>query len=273
MDEFQRDYVESNGIRIHYYRSTPPDARMTVVLLHGITDNGMCWVRVARALKDRYDVIMPDTRGHGFSGAPESGYSQKDRANDLAGLIQGLGLDRPVLFGHSLGADTATITAAHYPDLVRGVILEDPPWREGAWGNTHQDRQQIAAGWRADLEKRKTQSTQELLAEARENHPNWHEDEYGPWAESKLQMSLNILDGFRTDRQKWQELLAQIRCPVLLITADPQLGGIITPQTAQEAAGIWQQGRVVNIPATGHSIHRDNFAAVMSEVDSFLMEV
>ena len=68
----------SNGIQIHYSRVTPPPRKtspfrmrstrppLSIVLLHGVTDNGMCWVRVANALCKDYDLILPDSRGHGF---------------------------------------------------------------------------------------------------------------------------------------------------------------------------------------------------------------
>ena len=65
--------VEANGIRQHYYR-TGGDRR-TLILLHGFTDNGLSWARVARALERDYDVVMVDARGHGLSDGPETGYS------------------------------------------------------------------------------------------------------------------------------------------------------------------------------------------------------
>lgn len=60
MGEWLSGDVIANGIRIHYYRTggdKPP-----LVLSHGATDNGLCWVRLTRALESEYDVIMPDAR-------------------------------------------------------------------------------------------------------------------------------------------------------------------------------------------------------------------
>src|SRR3982074_2513917 len=94
--------VITNKIKIHYYR-TGGDKR-PLVLSHGATDSGLCWSRVARTLESEYDVIMPDSRGHGLSDAPETGYSSADHAADLAGLIRALGLEQPAVGGHSMGA-------------------------------------------------------------------------------------------------------------------------------------------------------------------------
>ena len=85
------DYAVANGIKIHYTRTggtKPP-----LVLSHGITDNGLCWTRLAQFLEPDYDVIMYDARGHGLSDAPQEGYSYTDMAADLAGLIQALDLE------------------------------------------------------------------------------------------------------------------------------------------------------------------------------------
>ena len=73
MTEWSPDDVIANGIRNHYYRTggdKPP-----LLLVHGFTDNGLCWTRLARVLQRDYDIIMPDARGHGLSEAPEGGYT------------------------------------------------------------------------------------------------------------------------------------------------------------------------------------------------------
>src|SRR5439155_11984508 len=91
--------------------------------------NGRCWTRVARDLESDYDVIMPDARGHGLSDAPATGYSSTDHAADLAGLIGALGLQRPAVGGHSMGAGTTLRLIADYPSLASCAVLEDPGFR------------------------------------------------------------------------------------------------------------------------------------------------
>ena len=143
--------VLTNGINIHYYR-TEKSAQTrpwpSLVLLHGITDSGLCWPRVVKALAPEYDMILPDARGHGLSDKPATGYAPQDHAADVAGLIRGLGLKRPILIGHSMGAGVSATVAALYPDLVSGVILEDPPWRPGSDEGTPEEQAARAAEWR-----------------------------------------------------------------------------------------------------------------------------
>src|SRR5215212_4610313 len=129
-EAWQTGYVETNRLRLHYTRTggdKPP-----IVLAHGVTDDGLCWSPVAEALAPEYDVIMVDARGHGRSDAPERGYVPADQAEDLAGVIAGLGLDRPAVLGHSMGAATALILAGTRPDLPEAILLGDPPawWTE-----------------------------------------------------------------------------------------------------------------------------------------------
>jgi pimeloyl-ACP methyl ester carboxylesterase len=68
MTNWMSGVCEANGINIHYLRTggcKPP-----LVLLHGLTGSGACWIPLARALEGEYDVVMPDARGHGNSSTP-----------------------------------------------------------------------------------------------------------------------------------------------------------------------------------------------------------
>ena len=124
MTNWTTGVCEANGISIHYLRtggSKPP-----LVLLHGLTGDGACWSPLARSLEGDYDVVMPDARGHGGSSMPLDGYRYEDYARDVIGLIEGLGLDRPVLLGHSMGGMTAAVVASQLSTAIRGVILADP---------------------------------------------------------------------------------------------------------------------------------------------------
>src|SRR5690242_10061068 len=166
-------YVHANGINIHYYRSGG-DNKPPIVLLHGITDSGLCWTRVARDLEGDYDVIMTDARGHGRSNGKQ--FSTTLLADDVAAVIRELGLTKPYLFGHSMGAITSAVVAATYPELVRAVVLEDPPFMdtppnqagEGDKGQPAQNPWQ----WVYDV---KALSRDERIARAHAENPNWVE--------------------------------------------------------------------------------------------------
>ena len=122
--EWQPGHVTANGIQIHYWR-TGGD-KPVMVMSHGVTDNGLCWTTLARALEADYDIIMYDARGHGLSDKPETGYGIDDHAADLVGLLEALELRAPILMGHSMGGAIVAVTAAQHPDLPRAVVLEDP---------------------------------------------------------------------------------------------------------------------------------------------------
>ena len=94
-----------------------------VVMVHGITGNLAVWhLHIVPALSDRYRILTYDLRGHGYSSTPPSGYSPDDMATDLLGLLDGLDVERPVVVGHSYGADIALYFAARHPGRVRQVI-------------------------------------------------------------------------------------------------------------------------------------------------------
>ncbi len=115
-----------NGQTIHYYRAE--SANPHLLLIHGISDNGLCWLRLAQDLAGSYDIIMVDLRGHGSSSKPAEVYSIQDHAADVAGLLTNLDLGKTAIMGHSLGASVAALLAANFPQLISCVILEDPVW-------------------------------------------------------------------------------------------------------------------------------------------------
>jgi N-formylmaleamate deformylase len=256
----------ADGIRIHYQR-TGGD-KPALVLSHGVTDNGLIWTRVARALAHGYDVITYDQRGHGLSDAPEGGYDLENQALDLLGLIAALDLEHPRAIGHSMGAAIVAAAAAEHPKLFTRVILEDPPWgsARGSWTATTEGLRQWILGLGS-------KTREELLAYRRELSPDWPEEEVVPWAEGKLQMSPNAVQIFDQPRLPWQDWLCRITCPILLITGDPEQGALNTPEDVQEMASLWREGRAVRISHAGHMIHCDQHEAYMQAVQSFLVQV
>lgn len=263
MASWQSDYVDVDGLRLHYTRTggdKPP-----FVLVHGFTDDGLCWTPVAERLEADYDLIMVDTRGHGRSDAPERGYGLVNLATDLAGVIAALGLERPPILGHSLGAVTTLALAGMYPQLPGAILLEDPP----AWWVKGPDLGSLD-GWKARNEEYKRKTREELIEERRSQDPHWCEGELGPWADAKLRVSANVVNWASPETVDWPSTLQQVVCPVLLITADPERGAIVTWESAAALSKLVPQVVVAPIANAGHSIRRDQFEAYVEMVTTFL---
>jgi pimeloyl-ACP methyl ester carboxylesterase len=112
--------VTVDGITLHYERtgSGPP-----LLLLHGLGSSGEDWEHQVAFLSDRYDVIVPDFRGHGHSSKPSGPYSIEQFGSDIVTLIEELNTDPLVLVGISLGGMVAFQIAAERPDLVDRLIV------------------------------------------------------------------------------------------------------------------------------------------------------
>lgn len=267
---WQDGFVEVGGLKLHYTRTggnKPP-----VVLAHGFSDDGLCWTPVAQALEADYDVIMVDARGHGRSDGPESGYGSIILGDDLAGVITALGLDRPPVLGHSMGAATALALAAKHPEAVGAILLEDPPmfWLPPPPDTTEGAKRLLGMhAWVIEL-KRKTR--EEMIAQERVSSPGWSEAEYGPWADAKLRLSFNVLGRGREPQQSLHGL-PPITCPVLLITADPERGAIVSPEGAETLRELAPNLEIAHIPGAGHSIHRDQFEAYVAVVKNALQRL
>ncbi len=260
--------VEANNINLHYYRAGREGA-LPVVLLHGITDDGRCWPRLVEALQGDYDLILVDARGHGHSDAPETGYQPDTHAADVAGLIAALGLERPVVLGHSMGAEIAARVAAQYPDRVRAVILEDPPWL--AEDFTAEQRQAEIVNWHQTITQQRATSCAALIAQGKTNTPTWDDREYAPWAEAKRRTH-PAAGEFIGAMGGWRAIVPRIQCPLLLLTADtaPDGDAIVTEAVVREAMALAPRGQHVYICCAGHNIRREQFAPYVDVVRGFL---
>ena len=114
------DTVAVNGINLAYTRlgkGTP------LMLVHGFPLDTSSWNEIIPFLKDHFDLILPDLRGFGKSTTVESPYTLSDMADDLAGLLDHLGLERAALAGHSMGGYISLAFAKKYPQRVSGLGL------------------------------------------------------------------------------------------------------------------------------------------------------
>lgn len=270
MAEWQSGAVDANGVTIHYTRTG--GNKPAVVMAHGVTDNGLCWSPLARELERDFDLIMVDARGHGKSDGPGGSYGPDVQAEDLAALITALGLEKPAVLGHSMGAGTALVLAGTHPDLVGSILLEDPPAWWTDWYGSPEAREMVG-GMRERAQGYKGLSRDDLLVTGREGHPAWSEAELQPWVDAKMAFSPNVLVVFEPNNRAnvdWPATLGKITCPVLLIMADEERGGIITPERADALRAMVPQTEVAYIPGAGHNIRREQFGPYIEVVREFL---
>ncbi len=211
------------------------ESRPPVLCVHGLSANCRCWDVMANAITPDYRVLALDLRGRGLSDKPESGYSVEHHVRDLECLMENLGLQRPVLMGHSLGALIVLTFAARYPDRVSGVILVD-----GAGVLTPEQMGRVLAGIKPSIDRlgKVYRSFDEYL-EHMKKAPFLH-----PWLpayEVYFQYETETADGGLRSRVRPEhiveelrnlgktsatDLYANVRCPVLIIKATE---GMLSP--------------------------------------------
>ncbi len=115
--------VKSDGVRLAV-REWPGDGP-SLLLHHGLASTSHIWDLVAPRLAPRFRVVAYDQRGHGLSGKPSSGYGFDHLTADAAAVIRTLRLRKPVVVGHSWGANVALQLGVDRPRLVSGAVLID----------------------------------------------------------------------------------------------------------------------------------------------------
>jgi 3-oxoadipate enol-lactonase len=115
-------FIDGPRHQIAYRRA---GAGRPLVLLHPLALSGEVWGTYGALLARSFDVIAPDARGHGSSGWDGENFGVDDLADDVAALLDGLGLDSALIGGMSMGGSTAISFAGRYPSRTERLLLAD----------------------------------------------------------------------------------------------------------------------------------------------------
>jgi len=114
--------LHANGIDINY--EIEGDGPV-VTFSHSLACNLAMWDEQVRALRDRYRVLRYDTRGHGATSAPGGAYTLAQLADDLHGLLTGLGIGETHFVGLSMGGMIGQVFTLEHPRMIKSLALCD----------------------------------------------------------------------------------------------------------------------------------------------------
>lgn len=114
--------VRANGINLYYELHGPEDADV-LVLSNGVLMSTASWAYQTPVLSKHYRLLLYDCRGMWQSDHPPGPYSMELHADDLAALLEGLGIERAHIGGTSYGAEVSLAFALKYPQRTRRLIV------------------------------------------------------------------------------------------------------------------------------------------------------
>jgi pimeloyl-ACP methyl ester carboxylesterase len=304
-DGWSDAYVYVNGIRVHYYRAVPAPGKPVIVMVHGVTDIGLCWTTLTWKLQNQYDCYMLDTRGHGLSDPFTSSDNADTLIKDVVDFVHTMKFEKPILMGHSMGAATVMRIGAEYPDLAKAIIMLDPMLpgagsggrRGGATGarrggptsgpgpfatrgggrgrgpapTTAPDRLSINMfGDPETLVAQNNYSFDDLVATGKRQNPKWDIVDIQYWALSKKQYHGAYSPAGQqamSGAMATGDSLAKITAPALILKADasPEVR-----KANEEAAKVMQHGKLVHIDGAAHNLHHDQLSRTVEELRAFL---
>lgn len=124
-------YAEVNGINLYYEIHGTGDP---MILLHGGLGSGEMYAPILPTLAAEHQVIAVDLQGHGRTADVDRPMDLRVLADDIAALIDHLGLDRPDVVGYSFGGGVAFLTAVQHPDKVGRLVMASANVRRDAVG-------------------------------------------------------------------------------------------------------------------------------------------
>ena len=116
----QTGYAAVNGLEMYYEIHGSGDP---IVVLHGAYMNADAMAPLVQLLAQNYLVILPEAQGHGRTGDIDRPLSYESMADDVAALLESLGIAKAHVFGYSLGGSTALQVAIRHPEKVDKLIV------------------------------------------------------------------------------------------------------------------------------------------------------
>jgi pimeloyl-ACP methyl ester carboxylesterase len=272
-----------------------------VVLLAGAGNSAHVFDTFAPKLTDRYHVYGITRRGFGDSSAPTWGYLADSLADDVLAVLDSLGLQRPVLIGHSIAGEELSSIGSRHPERVAGLVYLDAGYQYAYYDSSQayvglsiHDVQHKLARLLNPLAPLSAQTRQELVAELLDSGLPQLERDLREWKRNLAAVPnqtatpppaqgdaiMRLLDA---GAQKY----TSIRGPVLAIYAAPhEVPEAMRDSAArarfdstQLALGLPQihafergvpSARVVTIPHANHYVFRSNEEEVLREIRAFI---
>jgi N-formylmaleamate deformylase len=248
----QSRWVRSGDLRLHvldYGGDGVP-----LVVLPGITSPAITMDFVAREITDLVRPIVVDVRGRGLSDSGKS-YTLEDYADDTVAVLDGLGLERPLLLGHSMGARIAAVVAARGVPLG-GTVLVDPPMSGPGRGPypTSMD------AFLDQLEEAQRGTDADEVARSWPRWPRREQELRARWlASCDIDAIVATHAGFESE--DFFATWPQVPAPTVLL-----YGGespVVTAAGAAEAAATNPAARLVEVPGAGHMVFWDEPEAAL----------
>ena len=276
-DSFHTQNVQTNGTNLYVRVGGHGPA---VVLLHGFGDTGDMWAPLAAVLVKDHTVIVPDLRGMGLSDHPDTGYTKKNQAVDIAGVMDALKVQKADLVTHDIGNMVGYALAAQYPSrITRWAVIDAPLPGIGDWDNIIRSPLLWHFNFRGPDEERLVQGRERIYLDR-----FWNElsaDPKGIDEETRqhyaalyarphaMHDAFEQFGAFSQDAVDNKALLAKggkIAMPVLAVGAEKSFG---TAQ-ADELRFVAGNVAVGIVPNSGHWIMEENPQATIKLVTEFL---
>jgi pimeloyl-ACP methyl ester carboxylesterase len=274
---FHTQMVQTNGTSLYVRVGGRGPA---VVMLHGFGDTGDMWAPLAAALAKDHTVIVPDLRGMGLSAHPDTGYTKKNQAVDIAGVLDHLKIQKTDLVTHDIGNMVGYALAAQYPArIARWVVIDAPLPGIGDWDQIKQSPLLWHFNFRGPDEERLVAGREriyldrfydELSADPKKIDEATREHYAKLYAQPRaMHDAFEQFGAFNQDAIDNKALLAKVgklNMPVLALGAEKSLGAgeaeILRFVAANVTIGI--------VPNSGHWIMEENPEATTKLIVNFL---
>jgi pimeloyl-ACP methyl ester carboxylesterase len=273
---FKTQDIATNGTTLHVRVGGSGPA---VLLLHGFGDTGDMWAPVAAKLVANHTVIVPDLRGMGLSAHPDTGYTKKNEALDIAGVLDALHVQKADLVTHDIGNMVGYALAAQFPArITKWVVIDAPLPGVGNWAAQLSNPKTWHFNFHGPDEERLVAGRERIFLDRFYNELSAHPEKIDEATRAHyaalyarphaMHDALEQFVAFPQDGVDNRTFLAKgkLTMPVLALGGDKSYGAGMAAEIGAVASNV--KGGV--IPESGHWVMEENPGATTKLITDFL---
>lgn len=278
----ENKFVETNGIRLHYLEQGTEGP--VLLLMHGLTANANAFDGLIKAgLSNTFRVLSVDLRGRGLSSCPDKGYTMKEHADDIIGMLDALNIRQVIVAGHSFGGFLGLYLSVYFPERISRLIMLDAavhmhPQTKEMLGPALSRLDQVFPSFDVYLDKVKQAPYLTFWDEAMWSYYRADVKDLPDGTVTTRSRLENMMEAVLKGSlgEPWEELIGKLNKPALLINAPGiyTMGNALLPrELARETVDMMNNCQYIEVAGNHQTmLYGEGAVQIVKSIQQFILQ-
>jgi esterase len=232
-------------------------------MLHGLLSSHETFLPLVPLLKNDFDLLLIDQRGHGLTPPEGEDYTAERMARDIKDLLDNLQIKKVIMLGHSMGGRTALMFGGLFPEMIDRLIIEDMGIHQRQERSPERDLEKLSLARKSRVPSLIFKSKDEIfeiISPLFSYAKDLLKTKVVKLGDNKFELKfwpdVAVLYGYQGNYTDLTFALTESNFPVMFLMADPQVGSALTPKCIEHIKTHVPRAVLYPIAKSWHSIHK-----------------